>query len=469
MTRPRTSSIPVVVDVDGVEVRAVIRRQRRKGGIYNVRWRIHGAVHEKSTGTDVVEEAKRNARMIIRGEAPSPTARPQGRLTIHEFEQIVRTHHLNNARAEAGISTFKEFLGIWESFLRVCPIKTVHEVTEQVAVRYLERLKGMSKTQNRSCKKKSTKKLSIKTIQKHIRTLAGAWNLVREGHGARVGGLHPHQLVQTNPWEAIRRNIPQDPKDLGDEDPVQFELVNNDLGQFLDQFKDRRVGELFVITSLWCWGRITEMTQMEWSWIEGDYVVIPNMRAKKGRGKIARLPPEILERLENVRVADSPYVFAGWTDDMKHHSRRPGRVEPFTPRRMLDQMQEFVAAAADKIGRPEISHHALRRTAMELGEEAELRHAEATSAEKLQTTVGNKRRNYTKRLGKKAYTLADGMYSNLTAALHDFPALAKRLGCEPLATLAEREAEKLFEKLTPLQRQRLAKKLQQSEDDQGVA
>ena len=109
---------------------------------------------------------------------------------------------------------------------------------------------------------------------------------------------------------------------------------------------------------------------------------------------------------------------------------------------------------------------------MELGEEAELRQTERTSAEKLQTTVGNKRRNYTKRLGKKAFTLADGIYKNLTTALHDYPELATRLGCEPLATLAEREAESLLGKLTPIQRQRLAKKFLEGEassGDQGAA
>ena len=109
---------------------------------------------------------------------------------------------------------------------------------------------------------------------------------------------------------------------------------------------------------------------------------------------------------------------------------------------------------------------------MEWGEEAELRQTERTSAEKLQTTVGNKRRNYTKQFGKKAFTLADGLYKNLTTALHDFPELATRFGCEPLATLAEREAESLLGKLTPIQRQRLAKKLLEGEatsEDQGAA
>ena len=109
---------------------------------------------------------------------------------------------------------------------------------------------------------------------------------------------------------------------------------------------------------------------------------------------------------------------------------------------------------------------------MELGEWAEVRQAEKTSADNLQTTVGNKRRNYTTRLGKKAFALADGLYANLTTALQSFPALATRLGCEPLATLAEREAEALMDRLTPIQRQRLARRLMDGNaegEGQGIA
>lgn len=54
---------------------------------------------------------------------------------------------------------------------------------------------------------------------------------------------------------------------------------------------------------------------------------------------------------------------------------------------------------------------------MELGEWAELRQAEKTSADQLQTTGGNKRRNYTKRLGKKAFVrscLRSGTRTNTT-------------------------------------------------------
>jgi hypothetical protein len=472
MSRPRKNSIPITVEVDGVEIPANLRRQRGRAGNWEVRWKMHGVPDEKSTGTPNFDEAKRIAGQIIRGEEVVDGRRRAGGMTVAEFERIQREYHAGNARPEAGESTFKEFLGIWQSFLRVCPVKTVQEVTEQVAVQYLRRLKTMSNTENRCCRKKSTKPLAIKTIQKHIRTLAGAWNLVREGHPENVGGLHQHQMVQSNPWEAIRKRVPDDPKDLEDKDPIQFELEDNDLGRFLDQFKGHPVGELFIITSLWCWGRIKEMTRMEWSWIKGKYVVIPKSKAKGARGKTARLPPTILERLRAIQDPSSPYVFAHWVEDVTANAGRPTRVQPFAPGRMRGQMEKLIPTFAEAIGRPEISHHALRRTAMELGEEAELRLAEKTSAEKLQTTVGNKRLNYTKRRGKKAETLADGLYKNLTVALHDFPNLAKRLGCEPVEMLAEREAEKHLRMLTPLGRQRVVKKVSEGDtegESHGVA
>jgi len=469
MTRRRINAVRLVVDVDGVDVPFTLRPQRTKSGNWEARWRIHGVSYERSTRTPSFEAAKRIAKQMIRGEEPPVPAHVVG-MPIALFEQVQREYHARNARPEAGESTHREFMGIWKSFLRVCPVKMIQEVTEHVALKYLRQLQGMSRLENRRCKKTSSKKLSIATIRKHIRHLSGAWNRVREGHSARVGGLAPHQLVQSNPWQAIRNNIPQ--VLLRDEDPVQFELEDNDLGLFLDQFKDRPVGELFIITSLWCWGRIKEMARMEWSWIQDDYVVIPRSKAKKGRGKVARLPPSIRERLESIRDPKSPYVFARWVEDVRRFAGHPTRIQRFAPSRMVGQMEKLIAPIAEAIGRPEITHHALRRTAMELGEEAELRQAEKTSAEKLQTTVGNKRRNYTKGLGRKAFTLADGIYTNLTTALNDYPVLATRLGCEPVEILAEREAEAQAKRLTPIQRQRLARKLLEGDaagDGQGGA
>ena len=66
---------------------------------------------------------------------------------------------------------------------------------------------------------------------------------------------------------------------------------------------------------------------------------------------------------------------------------------------MVERLEKYIKKAAEAIGRPEITHHALRRTAMELSDEGEIRDKERASAEKLQATVGNKRRNDIKRKG----------------------------------------------------------------------
>ena len=104
--------------------------------------------------------------------------------------------------------------------------------------------------------------------------------------------------------------------------------------------------------------------------------------------------------------------------------------------------------------------------------EGELRDKKKASAAKLQTTVGNMERNYLTRIGKKERLLADGLYENMTVALQDYPALADRLGCDPVEITVEREMDALMKRLTPIQRRRFQKRLGEGGDEaegQGVA
>jgi hypothetical protein len=211
---------------------------------------------------------------------------------------------------------------------------------------------------------------------------------------------------------------------------------------------------------------------MEWGWWNGDYLDIPDAIAKRGRGKIVRVPSRIKQRLEEIRVAGSPFVFAGFAKEVERNLQSCQEVLPFAPERMVERLEKYIKKAAEAIGCPEISHHALRRTAMELSDEGELRAKEKASAEKLQTTVGNKSRNYIKRKGKKAIAMADGLYENLVVSLQDYPDLAERLGCDPVEIMVEREMDALMKKLTPIQRRRFQKRLGDSGDKgegQGVA
>ena len=134
MTRRRINAVRLVVDVDGVDVPFTLRPQRTKSGNWEARWRIHGVSYERSTRTTSFEAAKRIAKQMIRGEEPPVPARAVG-MPIALFEQVQREYHARNARPEAGESTHREFMGIWKSFLRVCPVKMIQEVTEHVALK----------------------------------------------------------------------------------------------------------------------------------------------------------------------------------------------------------------------------------------------------------------------------------------------------------------------------------------------
>lgn len=468
MTRRRIHAIRLVADVDGVDVPFTLRPQRGKAGNWEARWKLRGQPFERSTGTSSFEAAKRIAKQMIRGER-QPAARGGGVMTVKEFEQIQEEHFHLKSRTEAGEKSANAFKGVWRSFLRTCPIKTIQEVTDVMAAGYLNTMLAASKSRNRTYKAKVKKPMSVETVRKHIRTLASAWNRVRKGHGAKKGGIPDSKLVDRNPWEEIRNNVPE-PDEKGD--PVQFDLDRGELEKFLGQFAARPIAELFLITSLWCAGRIQEMSRMEWRWVNGDYVDIPDAVAKRGHGKIVRIPSRVRDRLEQIKVAGSPYVFAGFADEVERNLKSCHGVLPFTPDRMVERLEKYIKKAAEAIGRPEITHHALRRTAMELSDEGELREKEKSSAEKLQTTVGNKSRNYIKRKGKKAIAKADGLYENLTVSLQDYPVLAERLGCEPVEVRKESEIEALVRQLSPIQRRRLQKKLMADGDEgeeQGVA
>ena len=437
MTRRRIDAKPLVVDVDGHEIQASLRPQRGKAGNWEVRWRMHGVPHNRSTKTNSFEAAKRKAREIIRGEEPA-TPKATGGMTVKEFEKIQTEHFGLNPIASAGEKSMKSFSGAWKSFLNVCQVRTIGEVTDVVAMHYVTTLQTMSKTQNHSYRGNITEVMSAANVRRHWRTLSAAWNRVRKGTRTAMGGIQESKLVEGNPWENIRNRVPKaKPK----KDPIQFDLENNELIRFLDQFAKRPLAELFFITSLWCAGRIEEMSYMEWGWWKGEYLEIPVERAKKGIRRVVRVPPKLKQQLEKVRVPQSQWVFAGFAEEVKENLRpaHKHKVLPFTPKRMMERLEKYIKREAKSIGVPEITHHSHRRTAMELNMEGEWQEKEKESAEKIQTTLGNMRgylRN--RKLSKKDIQRADGLYKNMTVALQGYPALAKRLWCEPVEAATAR-------------------------------
>ena len=186
------------------------------------------------------------------------------------------------------------------------------------------------------------------------------------------------------------------------------------------------------------------------------------------------MPPRLKQQLENVREPRSQWVFAGFAREVERNLHSCHEVLPFTPKRMMERLEKYIKQATEGIGRPELTHHALRRTAMELNMEGEWQEKENDSAEKIQTTPQNMKRNYLRKvkLSKKDIRRADGLYENMTVALQDYPSLAERLWCEPVEAATESEMAALMRRLTPIQKRRFQKRLAEcgdKEEGQGVA
>jgi len=102
MSPARKTAIPLEVDLDGTEVIASLRPPRSAKDNYRVRWRVGTVTYERSTGINVLAEAKRVARMIIRGEPiDTRSVTPSVGLTVAEFERVQAEHYGRNARPEA--------------------------------------------------------------------------------------------------------------------------------------------------------------------------------------------------------------------------------------------------------------------------------------------------------------------------------------------------------------------------------
>lgn len=459
MSRKRIESIELEVDVDGIEVPAALRPPTNGRASYIVRWKMHGKWNSASTGTDVLHEAKRIGREIVRG-LRDPKTKVAGILTVEHFVEVQRKHYAAKAFARKAEKCWQKFQSVWGSFLRRFPIKAVQEVDAQMALDYISKLGTARRDVNCKYKTETEKVISRNTVLSHVSVLRAAWNRVRIGNRKAKAGIPHGNMVKNNPWEEISNNLPEPTK----KPVVQFNPEDGQFEKLLDEFADREIAQLFLIISLWGAGRIEEVSMIQWDWVDDEgYIEIPDEIAKKGHGRVFRIPPSILARLQAVRVRSNAFVFAGFPAELRKHYRKKQSTErhadklmDFSPKRLRWRMQKHIRQATLLMGLAGFSHHAIRRTSMELSDEGELTDAENRSAEKLGTTPENKRANYLQRkITRTHYKKAAGLYQNLTAVLREFPKLAERVGVEAVDPKLTQETDALLAGLSPEQRQEL--------------
>jgi len=412
MSRPRTNSHPLAVDVDGIVIPAHLRPPEGGRGSWHVRWKIGGRWETRATGEAIRFEAERVARNIVRGRPVD--CPPEAMLSFDRFVQVQEKHYALKADRRKAAKTLTKFKTVWEDFKRFNDgvlrgrVHAIQQVTEEVALGYLEWLKARD--------------AAAHGIHSKFAVLRAAWNRIRRKHPKSKKTIAESEKVDGNPWEAILGELPERPA----KDPVQLDLASGDLQRLLTAFDGRPVAQLFLIVSLWSAGRLEEMTLAEWDWVNAEgYIDIPDDTAKRGKGRVVRIPRRILQRLKAHRVDGSPYVFAGFIEEYRRVSKRHGdRLKDYNPG-TYDLICKHVVRAAKKVGLDGISHHALRRTAMELSDQGEELKATDESSKNLGTTTKNKEGFYVRKThGRTFYLRADRLYTGLSLALLHYPAVA---------------------------------------------
>lgn len=174
------------------------------------------------------------------------------------------------------------------------------------------------------------------------------------------------------------------------------------------------------------------MSLAEWEWVVGDrYIDIPDDIAKWGKGRVVRVPPTIMEALRRHRVDGSPYIFAGYTEELRRLSKRHAhRIREYHPG-TYDLICKQIARKAKGVDLVGVTHHALRRTTMENSDLGEELKASDRSSRNLGTTTKNKEGFYVRKShGRTFYLRADNLYQSLSEAFRQWPELATVLGVE---------------------------------------
>jgi hypothetical protein len=174
------------------------------------------------------------------------------------------------------------------------------------------------------------------------------------------------------------------------------------------------------------------MSLAEWDWVVGDrYIDIPDNIAKWGKGRVVRMPPTIMEALRRHRREGSPYIFAEFTEELRRLSPRHAKRIREYHSGTYDLICKQIARKAKEVGLKEVTHHALRATAMELSDQGEELKASDRSSKNLGTTTRNKQGFYVRKShGRTFYLRADGLYQSLSEAFREWPAVATVLGVE---------------------------------------
>lgn len=268
------------------------------------------------------------------------------------------------------------------------------------------------------------------TIRKTLAHLSASFNRCNRKAGKKCvrGVVVADKLLDGNPFEQVQWVE-------ADDKPVRQFTVE----QLKSFFGWKIIGHcplisLFAKTSLWACGRLEEMTELRWDWVDSaGYISIPDDAAKWGKGKAVRVPPAFLAELQRHR-SDSPFVWAGYVEQLRDYHLTRGhrasahKLKGFAPQRLRVTFQKWIAEWGDDSKATDgLSHHNFRKTGLQWSRENQLRSTEGDFARAANVTLDVAKKHYTTTPQR---IWADLVFRNIASELGKDEELAVMMGFE---------------------------------------
>lgn len=423
MAKPKWKSI--IIERDGESLTGYLHPP---GSVGNTRyWAFtckKANIERKSLKAESYAEAKRKAHDWFKKE-PEREERliqEQRILTWDEWDEIQVAHASRRGREDSAmkraLKTLEECRNAKKLFVAVTEASSVTAVDADIVARFQV-----------DCAKRRSKNgtpFGATTIHKTLAHMSASFNRCRPSAGKRcVRGVVPaEKLLEVNPFEEVQWVEVKAPN------PRQFSPT--ELKAFLNwkYLASCPLIGLFAKVSLWSCGRIEEMTELRWAWIDAEgYMSIPDDHAKWGKGKTVRIPHSLLTELERFKT-NGMYVWSGYAEQLRLYHRTEGhhgsahRVKEFTPERLRGVFQKWIGEWS-KAHAEGLSHHAFRRTALQWSREGQLRSTESKFAKAVNLSLAVAEQNYTT---KPERLWADLTYRNIAGEIGGDQELARLMG-----------------------------------------
>ena len=343
------------------------------------------------------------------------------RLSWQEWEQIQKAYFDKKADQKRAGRTLDACLDSKKLFLSITDAADASAVTPDLVEQFQHKtLKTISK---------SGRLYRASTVRRTLGHMSASFNRCRitAGKKCQRGIVPPERLLTVNPFEQVGW--------LDGSQRVKRHLSHAELRALLSwrMFGSSPLISAVLKVSVWGCGRIEEITELRWDWISNDGIIcVPDDMAKWGQGRQFRIPTALCRELENFR-SKSPFVWDATIAELRvYHIQRGGKgsavqLAEFTPARFRGRLQKWIQAWAEESNLTNVSHHTLRKTAMQWSREEQLRKAENAFAELSNVGIDVAKKHYTT---DPARLRAETLFQNISRELLKDSELAVVMGLE---------------------------------------